>query len=100
MPFASIIQVSHRTLADLDAVAAAVGAARPEGLLARIVGASEQALHIVDVWQLQAQHDRFVVERLHPRLPRWSNRLDPQLEYIAFPVVDLYVRHRRPEEAA
>lgn len=100
MPFASIIQVPHRTLADLDAVATAVAAGHPDGLLTRVVGASERALHVVDVWQMQAQHDQFVVERLHPRLPRWSNQLDPQLEYVAFPVTDLYVRNRSSEETA
>ena len=43
-----------------------LGETPPEGLIVHLVIEQEHGLRYIDVWESQAQHQRFVDERLHP----------------------------------
>lgn len=92
MPFAAI---THTTPGDpaehVGAVLAALGGVIPAGLLAYVIGESDHEMQFVEVWQTQAQHDRFVVERLHPALRRVAYRLDDRMRHLTFEVSQLYL---------
>ena len=47
-------------------IRANLGAAPPQGLIVHIVQKTERGLRYVDVWESEADWDRFVEERLHP----------------------------------
>ena len=43
-----------------------LGETPPDGLIVHLVIEQEHGLRYIDVWESQAQHQRFVDERLHP----------------------------------
>jgi hypothetical protein len=43
-----------------------LGETPPDGLIVHLVIEHEHGLRYIDVWESQAQHQRFVDERLHP----------------------------------
>lgn len=91
MPFAAITHAPGDPAEHVGAVLAALGGAVPAGLLAYVIGEADHEMQFVEVWQTQAQHDRFVVERLHPALRRVVHRLDDRMGHLTFEVSELYL---------
>lgn len=98
MTYATITHSPGDTMQHVKAIDAALGAEPPEGLLARIAGEADGVLQIVTVWATQAQHDRFVAERLHPAFQRVGHRPDDRIAHVEFEVADLYLSPHRPDQ--
>lgn len=89
MPYATIVRSTGQPVPSHE---------RPTGLLARIVGETEAGCHVVEVWQTQAQYDRFVAEVLYPAFERIERRPDDPPVPVGFHVTDLYLADPHPEE--
>src|SRR4051794_4971066 len=89
MAFATITQVPSGRLARYRDVAAITGAERPDELLLRVAGESEEGLQIVSVRESGVHHDRFVAERPHPALRRAGVIADPGMRHVEFEVGEL-----------
>lgn len=90
MLYATITHLPAHTGGPAEIVATAL-AHRPDGLLANLVGEVDHELWIVEVWASQAQHDRFVAERLYPALHRSGRPLSESLTHLAVAIHQLYL---------
>lgn len=90
MAFATITHCADAALAGVLATFSDEAGPPPE-LLARVIGAADGELRVVEVWQSQAAHDRFVTEALHPALQRAGVRLRDDVWHVAFTVAELYL---------
>ena len=84
MPYTHISHVPGHSLGDYQAVTDALGPEPAAGLLARIVGEADGALHIVDVWDSKAHADRFAAERLMPAFRQAGVKPGPDESFIGF----------------
>ena len=70
-----------------------LGPERPDGLILHLASERpEGGLHYVDVWETEADCDRFVADRLHPALAAllgevFGDDLPPEPERSVIPVV-------------
>jgi hypothetical protein len=90
MSYATITHLPAQTGGPADVVATAL-AHRPDGLLANLVGEVDRETWIVEVWASQAQHDRFVAERLYPALHRSDRQLPASMTHLAIAIRQLYL---------
>lgn len=72
------------------AVSAALGDERPDGLLHALVGEADGAVLAVEVWETQADADRFVAERLHPAFLTVDVMPDDRTSVVGFAAVDVF----------
>ncbi len=84
MPYTHVSHVPGHSLSDYQTVAEVLGPQIPEGRLALIVGETNGALHIIDVWDSKAHSDRFAAERLMPALRQAGIIPGPEEAYIEF----------------
>jgi hypothetical protein len=91
MPYATATHSLAATVEDYQAVRAALGEERPDGLLLLVVGRSEDGMHVVDMWASQAHADRFVAERLYPAFQRAGVLPQERDFHVEFEVLDLYL---------
>jgi hypothetical protein len=72
-----------------------LGVTPPDGLIVHVVIERERGLRYIDVWESQAQHQRFVDERLHPIIgdvlrDAGFATMPPQPETIVLEVTDVW----------
>jgi hypothetical protein len=84
MPYTHVSHVPGRGLSDYQTVAGILGPQIPEGRRALIVGESDGALHIIDVWDNKAHSDRFAAERLMPAFRQAGITPGPEEAFIEF----------------
>ena len=90
MPYATITHLPDQTVQQAEAFVTALEPA-PDGLLATMIGRADNDLWIIEVWASQAQHDRFVTERLHPALHRAGRRIGDTMTHLPIDVHRLYL---------
>lgn len=90
VPYATITHLRGRDDQRAEVFTSALEPA-PGGLMANLVGRGDDGVWIVEVWASQAEHDRFVTERLHPALRRSGQRLGDPVTHIAIAVDRLYL---------
>jgi hypothetical protein len=73
-----------------------IGFETPEGLIAHIVTPTATGLRYIDVWETEADYERFVEARVHPALERlfagFGAERPAELPREEFPVHDVWVR--------
>lgn len=84
MPYINITRTPGVGLPEYRAVVSELGGAPIAGQLLHIVGVSDGALHIVDVWESAAAADRYAAERLFPAFERAGVRPGPDASIHAF----------------
>lgn len=89
MPYIHVSHVPGHSLSDYRAIAEVLGPQTPEGRLALIVGETDGALHIIDVWDTKAHSDRFAAEKLMPAFRQAAIAPGPEEAYIEFDAVIL-----------
>ena len=60
------------TREDVEAVSAAVGPDPAKGLIAHVMTKTPEGVHVVDIWQSQADFQKFSDERLMPAMQQVS----------------------------
>ena len=90
MPYATITHLPDQGTRQAEIMVVALGQ-RPVGLLANLVGEVDHGLWIVEVWTRQAQHDRFVAERLYPALHRSGRRLEGSMTHLVVAIHQIYL---------
>jgi hypothetical protein len=88
MTYALFIRRPGTTMQQVRALAAALGPERPDGLLHAMVGEADGAVVAVEVWDTQADADRFVTERLHPALSDAGIVPDDRATVVGFAALD------------
>ncbi|HVN50205.1 MAG TPA: hypothetical protein VMT43_02170 [Acidimicrobiales bacterium] len=67
MAYVHVTFTKGQTLERYQQISDLVGELGPEqGNLAHLVGADDQGLHVVDIWESKAHADRFAAEQLFP----------------------------------
>ena len=66
MAYAAITIAEALTLADYDAVTQLLGSEPVDGLRSETAGRGDEGLHVITVWDSEADHKRFISERLIP----------------------------------
>jgi len=90
MPYATITHLPDQTAQQAEAVVTAHDPA-PDGLLATVIGQVDSDQWVIEVWASQADHDRFVTERLHPALHRAGRRLGDSMTHLIVDIQRLYL---------
>lgn len=60
----------------------ATGGDWPDGIISHAAGATADGWCVVDVWESQAQFDRFLENRLKPAFERTGGLIEPQVTAI------------------
>lgn len=91
MAYVHISRTPGVGLEGYEAIRRSIGDAPIAGQLAHLVGVSDGALQIVDVWSSKAEADRFAAERLFPAFQSSGLRPGSDASYTTFEadVVDL-----------
>ncbi|WP_280367616.1 hypothetical protein [Nocardia wallacei] len=94
MPYIHITRSPGVGLREYRIVHQALGPEPIAGNLLSIVGESDGALHVVDLWESAAAADRFAAERLFPAFARTGIRPGPGETVTAFDA-EVVIEHRR-----
>jgi hypothetical protein len=94
MTYVHVTTSRGRTIDDFRAVAAKLNPPdRTDGLLARMAGSDAAGLHIVDIWESQAQAKRFEAEQLFPAFQAAGTVPEPQnTTFTVFDADEAYIR--------
>ena len=84
MAYVHISRTPGIGLEGYQALRRSMGDAPIEGQLAHLVGVSDGALQIVDVWSSKAEADRFAAERLFPAFQTSGLRPGSDSSYTTF----------------
>ncbi len=91
MTYITVSQVPDLPYADYEKVGVALGDDRPEGLLARYAGETEDGFAVVAVWDTKAQADRFATERLEPAVHQVHGPDLPPGQFMGCEALDVVV---------
>jgi hypothetical protein len=93
MSIGLVLQFKGVNISKYDAVMKDMGltgdkSAWPDGIISHVAGPTADGLCVVDVWQSQAQFDKFFQGRVMPAIKRAGGMPDPQV--IKFEVQNSY----------
>jgi hypothetical protein len=94
MTYVHITTSQGRTIDDFRAVVAKLSPPDgTDGLVARMAGSDAAGLHVVDIWESQAQAKRFEAEQLFPAFQAAGAMPEPQsTTFTVFDADEVYIR--------
>lgn len=84
MPYIHVTRSPGMKVSDYEAVMDKLGPDPIAGQQMHVVGESDGALHIMDVWETRAHADRFGTERLFPAFAAAGIHPDPNTVILSF----------------
>jgi hypothetical protein len=98
MPYAAVTIAETLTLADYHAVSHHLGPRPVDGLMSEAAGCGDTGLHVITLWDSEADQKRFIAERLLPAFQAAGVQPGP-LRFSGVDVQALYLRPEQPSHA-